>query len=111
MEKEKFGLTKRDWNTIINIIKKYPIISKINLFGSRAKGNFKKGSDIDLALMDENLEPKMVDKLKIDFEESSLPYNVDLVDYHHLESKELKDHIDRVGILFFSKHENRQDFF
>ena len=55
IETDRFGLTKRDWDTIINIIKKYPTIKQVSLFGSRAKGNYKKGSDIDLAFMDKNI--------------------------------------------------------
>lgn len=97
VNQNSFGLTTRDIETIVDIFKKYPIIKKVNVFGSRAKGNFKKGSDIDLAIMNENVSEDVILKLKTDFEESSLPYRVDIVNYPTLTDSALKEHIDRVG--------------
>ncbi len=72
VNKNSFGLTVRDMETIENILKKYPAIKTVNVFGSRAKGNFKKGSDIDLAIMNENVSEDIILKLTSDFQESSL---------------------------------------
>lgn len=99
VNQNSFGLTPRDMQTIQNILKKYPVIKKVNVFGSRAKGNFKKGSDIDLAIMNENVSEDIILKLISDFQESSLPYPVDIVNYPTLTQPALKEHIDRVGKL------------
>lgn len=99
VNQNSFGLTTRDMKTIQNILKKYPIVKKVNVFGSRAKGNFKKGSDIDLAIMNESVSEDVILKLITDFEESSLPYRVDIVNYPTLTDSTLKEHIDRVGKL------------
>lgn len=95
------GLTKRDLDSIVGIIRRYPEVLLVHLFGSRAKGTFKAGSDIDLAIMNEGVSASTVAKLKADFEESSLPYLVDLVYYPTLRHAEMRDHIDRVGVLLY----------
>ncbi len=97
------GLTYRDLETIKNIFRKYPEIERVHLFGSRANGKYKPGSDIDLAIMDTNLSPEIINSVKNEFEESSLPYFVDLVGYASLKHKELIAHIDNIGIEFYKK--------
>ncbi|GHT53461.1 hypothetical protein FACS189446_0920 [Bacteroidia bacterium] len=99
----KFGLTNRDMETIQNIFEKYPVINTVYVFGSRAKNTHKSGSDIDLAVMDGNLPIKTLLRLKNDFEESSLPYFVDIVNYADLKNPDLKQHILRVGQNIYSK--------
>ena len=98
-----FGLTDRDMATFRNIFKKYPDVRLVHLFGSRAKGSFQLGSDVDLAIMNPGLSEKTLQQLNSDFEESSLPYNVDLVDYQKTTHEELRDHIDQVGKIFLSQ--------
>lgn len=101
--KNKFGLTQRDMHTIQNIFNKYPEIEQVHIFGSRAKDNYKTGSDIDLALMNKGISDKTISKLQNDFEESSLPYTVDLVNFALLKHPEIVAHINRVGIIFYKK--------
>lgn len=100
---DKFGLSLRDLECIHSILNKYTNISKVVLFGSRAKGNFKSGSDIDLAVMDSDIPEETLIKILNDFKESDLPYFVDLVSFQSLQQNELKDHISRVGVLFYQK--------
>lgn len=66
------------------------------LFGSRAKGNYKKGSDIDIAVKGP-VEKDALAQLIMAFDESLLPYFVDVVVYANLENEALREHIDRVG--------------
>jgi len=100
-EKNSFGLSDRDVKTLQDIFKKYPDVKNVFVFGSRAKGTYKQGSDIDLAIMNEWVKDTLICKMKSDFEDSSLPYTVDLVNYHTLKHPELKNHIDRVGVPLF----------
>jgi predicted nucleotidyltransferase len=99
-----FGLTERDVLTITGILNKYPSILRVHIFGSRAKGNFKTGSDIDLAIMNEGFASEELIRIKNDFSESSLPFFVDIISYPELTHLELKEHIDRVGKLFYNKN-------
>jgi len=89
--------------TIRTVLEKYPDVEVVHLFGSRAKGNYRAGSDIDLAIMNGGLDKMKIASIQDDFEESSLPYNVDLVDFTRLEKQEFLDHINRVGILFYQR--------
>lgn len=96
-----YGLTERDMRTIQDIFKKYSEITEVRLFGSRAKGNFQHGSDIDLAVMDRGVSSKVISHLAFEFEESSLPYIVDLINYPTLKHKEFIEHINRVAVIFY----------
>lgn len=96
----KFGLTERDFLTIETIFKKHPKVTHVIIFGSRAKGNYKLGSDIDLAIMNKGIDTAELAKIKNDFSESSLPYMVDLVLYDKLTTPEFIEHINRIGYLF-----------
>jgi uncharacterized protein len=99
------GLNQRDTETLKSIFVKYPSVKEVLIFGSRAKGNFTSGSDIDLAIMNKGVTKDTLMKLKADFEESSLPYFVEVVYYPAIEHTDLKEHIDRVGIaLYVSSH-------
>ena len=97
------GLTNRDRDTIWGILEKYPKIETVHIFGSRAKGVFKTGSDIDLAILNEGLGFIELMRLKSDFEDSTLPYHVDVVYYPEVNNPDLKAHIDRVGKTFYVK--------
>lgn len=95
--KEKFGLTSEEVDKIITAMLENHKIQKIILFGSRAKGEFKKGSDIDISVIADNLSLNELNQIKVDVNELNLPYKIDIVNYNKIENKELKEHIDRVG--------------
>lgn len=88
-------------NTIFHILEKFPSIKTVNIFGSRAKGNYKPGSDIDLAILNKGVDDAVIRNVSSDFEESSLPYKVDLINFPTLKHEELIEHINRVGITFY----------
>jgi len=97
-----FGLKKSDLMYIINAIKKNREIEKAAIFGSRAKGNYKTGSDVDIAIYGENITFDTISTLHTMLEgEGPLPYFFDIIDYTHLNHKRLKEHIDRVGKVIF----------
>jgi predicted nucleotidyltransferase len=98
------GLTDRDKQTISSILADFPYVSKVFIFGSRAKGNFRAGSDIDLAIMDDQVSMKDLLRLRSKLEDSDLPYSVDVVHYPSIKSQQLKEHIDRVGQAFYQIH-------
>mgnify|MGYP001239243225 CR=1 FL=1 len=73
-------------------------VEEVILFGSRAKGNYKKGSDIDLAIKGDGTSARLALTIQSYInEELPVPYMVDVLDYHSLQHLELKEHIDRVG--------------
>lgn len=98
-----FGLTQRDMKTIESIFQFYPSITEVKIFGSRAKGNFKPGSDIDLAIMNNEFDENRLASLLGKFEESSLPYFTEVVHYPSLKHQPLKEHIDLVGKTIYTR--------
>ncbi|NBI29275.1 nucleotidyltransferase domain-containing protein [Chengkuizengella marina] len=100
----KYGLVELDLETIVNTISTFEEIEKAILFGSRAKGNHKPGSDIDIAIYGKKMDIHIVTKLHTLLEEQShMPYFFDVIDGTHLNHNDLKDHINRVGKVIYSK--------
>ena len=97
-----FGLYPNSYKKILSIFNKYENIEKVIIYGSRAKGDFKEGSDIDLTLIGD-LNYNDVIKLKHDLEDSSIPYLVDLSIFKELKTESLLEHIKRVGKVFYEK--------
>lgn len=92
------GLLDRDLKFILEAVNKYPEIEEVIIFGSRAMGNYKKGSDVDMALIGEKIDRKTVIRLSDDLnEEYPLPYFFDIVSYKDISNEDLRKHIDRVG--------------
>ncbi len=99
--KELIGLTESTIDSILLAICNNKKIEKIVLFGSRAKGHFKKGSDIDIAIFAEDLEYNELLKIKVEISNLPLPYTIDILDFKKIKNEELKEHILRVGITLF----------
>ena len=101
-----YGLLERDLKFILEAISGYSEIEEVIIFGSRAMGNYKKGSDIDLALKGEKVDQRVVRRLSDELEEEyPLPYFFDIVNYNVIEDKEFKHHIDSVGKTIWSREE------
>ncbi len=97
-----FGLRESDLDYIVNVISTFPEIEKAVIFGARAKGNYKPGSDVDIAIYGKNITFDTLSALHSMLEEQGpLPYFFDVVDYTHLNHQELKEHIDRVGKVIY----------
>jgi predicted nucleotidyltransferase len=108
----KFGLKEEDIAYIVAALSKFDEIKKAAVFGSRAKGNYKPGSDVDIAVFGEDISFSTIAHLHFMLEEDSLmPYFFDIVDYTHLAHQELKDHIERVGITIFERDNSKDDSF
>ncbi len=98
-----FGLTQVEINQVTQVLQAFESVQSALLFGSRAKGSHKPGSDIDIALIGDNLETSITQIAYQLNEESLLPYFFDIIDYKNLSNQALKEHIDRVGIQFYSR--------
>ena len=99
-----YGLLDRDLKYILEATHKYPEIEEVILFGSRAMGNYKKGSDVDLAIIGESVDRKTIRRLSDDLnEEYPLPYFFDVISYKDISNQELVKHIDNVGISIYTR--------
>ena len=98
------GLKQRDIDNITKAIQQVPEIEEVILFGSRAKGKYKPGADVDLAIKGEKVSYSVVSKLSFLLnEEYALPYFFDVVHYEKITEPNLIEHIDRVGKVIYQK--------
>ncbi|MDR1932455.1 MAG: nucleotidyltransferase domain-containing protein [Spirochaetales bacterium] len=99
-----YGLSPRTQKTLTSIFEKYPGIQKVILYGSRALGSYRPGSDIDITLCT-GPAFTLSDLLRLmgDFDESDMPYLVDVSLYQNLTNPELKAHIDSAGKILYSR--------
>ena len=99
----KFGLKEYIIEQINGIFAKYFQVEQVIIYGSRAKGNYKVGSDIDLSLKGENLNLSLVNKIELEIDDLLLPYTFDISIFKQISNDSLIEHIERVGIVFFEK--------
>ena len=99
----KFGLKEEVIQAINSIFANHPEVEKVLLYGSRAKGNYKPASDIDLTFLGLYIDISIINTISWELDDLLLPYTFDLSIYHHLNDPDLLDHINRVGALFYSK--------
>ena len=98
----EYGLKKEDTEYIKNKLKEFKEIEKAVIFGSRAKGNYKKTSDVDIAIFGRNIDIDTISRLHAELEElSPMPYMFDIVSFNDIENKDLKEHIERVGKVIY----------
>lgn len=97
------GLQPKTIASINNVFHKHPEVEKAILYGSRAKGDFRPGSDIDLTLKGETLNLTILNRIENELDELLLPYKIDLSLYHHIKNPEFLEHIQRVGKVFYEK--------
>lgn len=95
------GLKADTIKKIQSVFIKYPQIECVILYGSRAKGTYKNGSDVDLTLKGRELDLHVLSKVGNDIDDLLLPYKFDLSIFSDIENKELRDHINRVGVEFY----------
>jgi type I restriction enzyme S subunit len=97
------GLSEKTVNQIFSVFERFPEIEKAVLYGSRAKGNFKTGSDIDLTLYGEKLSSRLLGDIAEALDDLLLPYTIDLSIFDDLNHAKLREHIERVGVVFYEK--------
>ena len=105
-----FGLKESDLEYIINTIKQFCEIEKAVIFGSRAMGNYKPGSDIDIAIYGSKVTFNTISSLHSMLEDQgSLPYFIDIINYTHLSNKELRIILIELGKSFSLPSNVRQE--
>lgn len=100
---KKFGLSETTVEKICKVFAEFPAIEKAVLYGSRAKGNFREGSDIDLTLYGVELSKNLRSNVACALDDLMLPYTIDLSVFDTLNHAELEEHIERVGVLFYDR--------
>ena len=94
-----FGLPERTVNELLEYFKSKPEIEKVMIYGSRAKGTFRNGSDIDFAIWTD--DDKNAHRILWELEELPTPYKFDVTNYNALTHEGMKQSIDTDGQLFY----------
>jgi len=98
----KFGLDERTLGVIIEVLKKYEKIEKAVIYGSRANGTYRNGSDIDLTFYGD-LTYRDLLEIENELDDLMLPFMFDLSIYDMLTNENFIEHIDRVGKVLYQK--------
>ncbi len=97
----RFGLSEQNTTLIQTVLARHINVEKAILYGSRAMGTFKPGSDIDLTLCGAALTDAELGNIEMELDDLLLPYQIDLSLLATIDNPDLADHIARVGLEFF----------
>lgn len=100
---QRFGLPEEAVAKINGVLASHPEVESAILYGSRAKGNYRLGSDIDLTLLGEQLDHHDLLKIMNELDDLLIPYTIDLSIFHMIDHEALRDHIQRVGREFYHR--------
>jgi len=98
-----FGLSESTVSKIKQVLAGFPAVEQAKIYGSRAKGNHRHGSDIDLTLFGAHLDQRQCAEIADQLDDLLLPYMIDVSIFHLLDHAELKEHIERVGKVFYER--------
>lgn len=99
----KFGLKDEIIEQVNSVFANYPQIEEAIIYGSRVKGNYKSGSDIDLTLTGQNLTLSVLYAVELEIDDLLLPYTFDISLFSQISNIDLIEHINRVGLSFYNK--------
>lgn len=98
------GLSVPALAAIRSVLASHPAVVQAILFGSRAKGNHKNGSDIDLAIFGPCSDSEL-DTIAWELDDLLLPWEIDLIKFDSITNQDLREHIQRVGQVFHTRLE------
>jgi predicted nucleotidyltransferase len=97
----KFGLSDTVIKELQDVFRQHANIKKVLIFGSRSKGNYRAGSDIDLAVIGTNIDYRQLLEIQTQIDDLEMLYSIDLLNYDSKVGTPIGDHIDRVGQVFY----------
>jgi predicted nucleotidyltransferase len=103
MKTQVRGMQEELTSRIVGVLRKNPLIEEAILYGSRAKGTHRRGSDVDLALKGQALNLREINKIHLELDNLLLPYTFDISIYHRITDPDLLDHINRVGKTIYKR--------
>ncbi len=96
-----YGLNGDTLTRIRQVFATFPGIESVTIYGSRALGSFREGSDIDLTLKGSDLDYDILARVTREIDGLNLPYLFDISLFHKIDNPDLIDHINRIGKEFY----------
>ena len=100
---DKYGLSQQTNSRLYSLFNKYQCIDKVILYGSRAKGNYEKFSDVDITLIGSTITKDTLRDIIFDIDDLLLPYSFDISIYSEIRNPDVVDHINRVGKVLYER--------
>ena len=100
---EMYGLTDKSYNELLQILASFPEIEEAIIYGSRARGDFWRASDVDLSIKGKDFTRHTLARLNDKLYESHIPQIFDTHIYTSIKNPYFKNNVDREGIVFYSK--------
>jgi predicted nucleotidyltransferase len=98
-----YGLNDATIKSMQHVFRNHAKIQQVILYGSRALGTYKHGSDVDLTLVAPECHTKDLLHIETELDDLLMPYQLDLSLYHQIDNPDLLNHIARVGLVFYSR--------
>jgi predicted nucleotidyltransferase len=99
----RFGLTENTIEQINSVFIQHHEIEQVIIYGSRAKGNYKTGSDLDLTICGTEVNQRLLLQIMTELDDLLLPYSIDLSIYQQIDNPNLVEHIQRAGMIFYQR--------
>ncbi len=100
----KYGLSNSTLQKIQGVLSHYPQVEKAILYGSRATGTYRNGSDIDLTLYGDALTHSILSRIDTELDDLLLPYTIDLSIFHQIDNPAMVEQIQRIGVNFYERY-------
>ena len=104
------GLSESVIQNIRAVLTRYPEVGKAVLYGSRANGDYRNGSDIDLTLCGgADLTLSVRHRIAVELDDLLLPYMIDLSIFRDISDPDMIEHIQRVGTTLYERQQQLMD--
>lgn len=108
VETKRFGIEREILNKIIEIFKKYRQVRKACIFGSRARGDYRKSSDVDICIWLEEESESPIYKIQDELEEVNTILLFDIVEFNSIAKESLKESIIKEGVIIYERENSRE---
>lgn len=98
-----FGISDKNRDLISKVFQNFSDVKEVTLYGSRAIGTFKPGSDIDLCITKGMIDLSTLLKIETELDDLMLPYKVDLSCFETIDNPNVREHISKFGKIFYTR--------
>ena len=99
---KRFGLPDKVIGQICDIFRQYKEVKRVVIYGSRAMGKNRLGSDIDLCIEGSELSFSQLLAIENQIDDLLLPWKIDLSLKNQIDNPDVLEHIDTVGVEFYT---------